>query len=213
MRKCSRMPMRRASRCSKAVRAFPLERPSAWHAMRAEWWCSPHQALGARRPDEALESRDAMPTTPPRGARRGLSGRTTGEWRALLPAPGRAGPARGAGGGRSAGEPDRRATTTKRRGGAAHQRAHCSPRLAGRAPRRRLCDQRVAPARNLEPVSATRRRRSSAPQPVRGTAREPRRRARAAPPTAAPSPPPASSTCPCSGSCRRGTRRCHSHDS
>jgi hypothetical protein len=54
------MPMRRASRCSKAVRAFPLERPSAWHAMRAEWWCSPHQALGARWPDEALESLQAQ---------------------------------------------------------------------------------------------------------------------------------------------------------
>ena len=32
-------------------------------------------------------------------------------------------------------------------------------------------------------------------------------------PTAAPSPPPASSTYPCSRSCRRGTRRCHSRDS
>ncbi len=45
-------------------------------------------SLGSRWPDHALQPRPALPPSPPRGARRGLSGRSRGRRRVAVPAAG-----------------------------------------------------------------------------------------------------------------------------
>ena len=102
--------------------------------------------LGAGRPDHALESRHALSPAPPRGPRRGLSGRSTARRRAPVPAArwpaATRRPAPGRGARRSGPGPPRAA----RRAGAPAPRADDLPVLAGRAPGSRLCDRRPASA-------------------------------------------------------------------
>jgi len=105
-----------------------------------------HPSLGQRRPHHALESRFALPPAPPRRSRRGLSGRSTGRRRAALPPTGWSSTARRA---TSSGNPWRsraRAPRGKRGRRATSECADGNTGLVGRASRRRLGDQRPAPA-------------------------------------------------------------------
>ena len=79
-----------------------------------------HPSLGAGRPDHALEPRAALSPPSPRGARGGLSGRSTARRRASVPATGRPAAARRPGPGRSARaiRSRRSARSTTRRGSA-----------------------------------------------------------------------------------------------
>ena len=83
-----------------------------------------HPPLGARRTDDAVEPGIAMSASPPRVPRGGV--------------PGRAGSRR-------------RAAGAARRRRAPHSRANRDARLAGRAPRRWICDRRLASGGRARP--------------------------------------------------------------
>ena len=83
-----------------------------------------HPPLGARRTDDAVEPGTAISASPPRGPRGGV--------------PDRAGSRR-------------RAAGAARRRGAPHSRANRDARLAGRAPRRWICDRRLASGGRARP--------------------------------------------------------------
>jgi hypothetical protein len=72
------------ARASASRRRLSLSRLQSTVRPRAS-----HPPLGARRPHEAVESRDAVSAAPPCGPRRGFPGRATGRRRAMLPAAGR----------------------------------------------------------------------------------------------------------------------------
>ena len=101
-------------------------------------------SLGAGRPDHALEPRAALSPAPPRGARGGLSGRSTARRRAPVPATGRPAAARGPAAGRGARRSGPGPPSAARRAGAPPARADGVPVLAGGAPGCGLRDRRPA---------------------------------------------------------------------
>ena len=107
---------------------------------------SSRSALGAGRPDHALQPRVALPPTSPCGARRGLSGRSTARRRTAIPATRRTAAARGPSPGRGARRSGPGAQGTARRAGPAPPRADGVPVLAGRAPESGLRDRCLASA-------------------------------------------------------------------
>ena len=114
-----------AARAAAPGSTLPLSGLRSRHRRRAS-----RAALGAGRPDDALEPRVAVSAAPSRGARGGLSGRARARRRAAVPATGRASLAGGAAAGRSARGSGRGAAGAQRGAGAAPGRANDVPGLA-----------------------------------------------------------------------------------
>src|SRR5438445_619501 len=109
-----------------------------------------HPSLGQWRPHHAFESRVALSPAPPRRPRRRFPARSTAGRRASVPAPRRPGSARRpvtSGGARRSREDP---SSAERCRGAPPERANCDARVAGRAPRCRLGDRRLASARAVD---------------------------------------------------------------